>query len=95
MTLSARDLRDLPPDQAKTLPPLLYALWHDAHDDWHAAHETAQDIETPEGAWIHAYLHRREGDRVNAAYWYRRAGKSPATGTLEDEWHQLATALLR
>lgn len=80
--------------EAAQLPPLLHALWQDAAGNWDAAHEAAQDVDTPEGAWVHAYLHRREGDPGNAAYWYRRAGKPVATGTLEAEWYALATALL-
>ena len=55
----------------------------------------AQDIESTDGAWIHAYLHRKEGDASNAAYWYRRAGKPVARATLEEEWEEIATALLR
>ena len=76
------------------LPPELLALWHDAHGDWDRAHEVAQDIEGREGAWIHAYLHRKEGDISNAGYWYRRAGQSAATGSLEAEWIDIVTAML-
>ena len=62
---------------------LVRALWHDATGDWDGAHRVAQDVETPEGAWVHAYLHRKEGDIGNAGYWYRRAGKpaAPARST--------------
>ena len=56
-----------------SLPPPLRALWHDANGDWDAAHQVAQDIDDETGAWIHAYLHRKEGDLANAGYWYRRA----------------------
>jgi hypothetical protein len=77
------------------LTPVLIALWHDARGDWDAAHTVAQDVPDPDGAWVHAYLHRKEGDHGNAAYWYRRAGKPVATGTLEDEWHQLVAAFLQ
>ncbi len=76
------------------LPPGLRALWHDAKGDWEAAHQTAQDIDSAEGAWIHAYLHRKEGDLGNAAYWYRRAKKPDCRSSLEAEWQQIATALL-
>ena len=58
------------------LPATLQALWHDARGDWDAAHRVAQDIDNADGSWIHAYLHRKEGDAGNAAYWYRRAGKA-------------------
>ncbi len=73
----------------------LQALWHDARGDWDAAHRAAQDDTGPMGAWVHAYLHRKEGDRANAGYWYRRAGKpEPAADvTLEAEWEQIARAL--
>jgi hypothetical protein len=74
--------------------PALVALWHDGKGDWDAAHRTAQDIEDASGAWVHAYLHRKEGDDSNAAYWYRRAGKSVARNALEAEWQEIVTALL-
>jgi hypothetical protein len=75
--------------------PLLKALWHDAKGDWGEAHKIAQDLDDKSGAWVHAYLHRKEGDLGNAAYWYRQAGKPVATDSLEDEWNRIATALLR
>jgi hypothetical protein len=76
------------------LPPGLRALWLDAKGDWSAAHGVAQDIETGEGARIHAYLHRKEGDVGNAHYWYRHAGRAPVTGSLEQEWTALVRGLL-
>lgn len=76
------------------LSEALVALWHDAHGDWNAAHEVAQDVPDPDGAWVHAYLHRKEGDASNAAYWYRRAGKPVATSSLEEEWRQIVRAFL-
>src|SRR5258708_3760875 len=76
------------------LSPALAALWHDGRGDCAAAHTVAQDIGTPEGAWIHAYLHRKDGDAGNAAYWYKRAGKPVASGPLDAEWNAIATALL-
>jgi hypothetical protein len=51
-------------------------------------------VDTPEGAWVHAYLHRKEGDDGNAGYWYRRGGKPPASGSLDAEWNAIAAALL-
>jgi hypothetical protein len=74
--------------------PALVALWHDAKGDWDEAHRIAQDIEDATGAWVHAYLHRKEGDLANAGYWYRRANKPEARSTLEAEWDQIVTALL-
>ena len=77
-----------------TVSPALVALWHDAKGDWHRAHEVAQDVEDATGAWVHAYLHRKEGDESNAAYWYRRAGKPVERGPLGAEWSQIVSALL-
>jgi len=73
--------------------PLL-ALWHDARGDWHRAHELAQQAQSPEGDRVHAYLHRKEGDAANAAYWYRRCGGEPFEGSLEAEWRAIAATLL-
>jgi hypothetical protein len=78
----------------KGLPPVLVALWHDARGDWEAAHRMAQDVEDAAGAWVHAYLHRKEGDLGNAAYWYQRAGRPVARDAPEDEWTRIAEALL-
>jgi hypothetical protein len=76
------------------LAPALVALWHAGKNDWDRAHTIAQDIEDETGAWVHAFLHRQEGDASNAAYWYRRAGKAIAREALEDEFDQIVTALL-
>lgn len=75
------------------LPPALRALWQDARGHWNRAHEIAQDMAGPDGAWLHAYLHRKEGDPGNAAYWYRRAGKPVCREPLEAEWESIARAL--
>jgi hypothetical protein len=72
----------------------LRALWEDARGNWDRAHEIAQAIDDKTGAWIHAYLHRKEGDAGNAAYWYRRAGQPVASGSLEVEWERLVSELL-
>ena len=76
------------------LPPVLLALWHDGRGDWHAAHDAAQDVADPDGAWVHAYLHRKEGDASNAAYWYRRAGQPVCREALAVEWETIVTAVL-
>ncbi len=81
---------DTPPDVSV---PLL-GLWHDARGDWDRAHRAVQDDPSAASAWVHAYLHRKEGDIGNAHYWYRRAGKPPYNGSLESEWEQIAQALL-
>ena len=72
----------------------LQALWWDAKGDWNKAHECAQARDDAAGMSVHAYLHRKEGDQDNAGYWYRRAGKSPATVSLGEEWDAIAGALL-
>jgi hypothetical protein len=74
--------------------PLLVALWHDAHGNWDRAHRIAQDVNDEDGAWVHAYLHRKEGDIANARYWYRRAGQPEASDSLDAEWTRIAGALL-
>ena len=72
----------------------LAGLWWDAKGDWTRAHESAQQDEGPAGAWVHAYLHRKEGDNSNAGYWYGRAGRTPARSSLEQEWSEITQALL-
>lgn len=72
----------------------LQTLWWDAKGDWHRAHECAQQDTGQTGSIVHAYLHRKEGDQSNARYWYNRAGREPATGTLDSEWEALAQELL-
>ena len=80
-----------PPDSSFALR----ALWLDARGDWDGAHEAAQADGGRAGDWVHAYLHRKEGDPGNAAYWYRRAGKPVCQTSLEEEWAAIAEALLR
>jgi hypothetical protein len=72
----------------------LLGLWWDAKGDWKKAHESAQKDEGPEGSWVHAYLHRKEGDQGNAAYWYGRARKPVCRQALDAEWHSIARDLL-
>jgi hypothetical protein len=79
-----------PPD----VVPLLLALWHDAQGDWERAHVIAQDIEDADASWVHAYLHRKEGDLGNAGYWYRRAQRPAATDSLKNEWTRIVAELL-
>jgi hypothetical protein len=78
----------------RELSEALAGLWWDRKGDWAKAHESAQQDGGPAGAWVHAYLHRKEGDLSNAAYWYQRAGKPAATGSLEDEWNEITGSLL-
>ena len=72
----------------------LQALWHQGKGDWDRAHQLAQTQNDAEGAWVHAHLHRAEGDVANARYWYRRAGKEPSTVSLDEECAAIAAALL-
>lgn len=72
----------------------LRALWHSGKGDWHRAHHIAQDIHDPHGSWIHAHLHREEGDEWNANYWYRRAGQKMPAITIRQEWEELVTFFL-
>ncbi len=83
--------RDAPPEG---LPPTLSALWHAAKDDWPRAHALAQSLDDRDGAWVHAYLHRVEGDQSNAGYWYRRAGRPHCRASLPEEWEQIAREFL-
>jgi hypothetical protein len=78
---------------ARELAPPLAALWWAAKGDWDAAHKIVQDEETTDASWVHAYLHRLEGDLGNAGYWYRRAGKPAAQDSLEAEWERIVSAL--
>ena len=76
------------------LTDTLRALWYEAIGDWQFAYELAQAQDDPTRAWVHAYLHRKEGDLANARYWYRRAGKLHATMPLDGEWEAIVTDLL-
>ena len=72
----------------------LKALWSDRNADWDEAHQLVQDESTKDAAWVHAYLHRKEGDLSNAGYWYSRAGKSQSNASLDDEWEEIVETLL-
>jgi hypothetical protein len=74
--------------------PALAALWYAGKGDWDKAHIIAQDIPTRDGAWVHAWLHRKEGDEGNAHYWYSRAGRKMPALSLEDEWAEIVEAML-
>jgi hypothetical protein len=77
------------------LSDALRALWLDARGNWEGAHDSAQADEGGLGDWVHAYLHRKEGDAGNAAYWYQRARKPTCTTPLDEEWAAIADALLK
>jgi hypothetical protein len=76
------------------LGPAARALWLDGKDRWSDAHDLASEIDGGDGARVHAYLHRKEGDLDNAGYWYRQARRPPATGALTEEWEALAREFL-
>ena len=80
-----------PPD----LPETVQGLWHDARADRDRAHRIAQETDDADGAWVHAYLHRKEGDLSNAGYWHRRAARARPGVPLEEEWEQIVGELLR
>ena len=93
------DLQQLKSSTKDDAPPgnislSLTALWHDAKGDWDRAHDLLQDDSDWTGSWVHAYLHRKEGDLVNAAYWYRRAKKPVCNRSLEAEWDEIVESLL-
>jgi hypothetical protein len=79
-----------PPDAV----PLLRAVWHGLRGEWETAHQIAQDDASAEGAWVHAWLHRMEGDLVNARYWYRQAQRDVAEGDLREEGKTIAAFIL-
>ena len=94
MTPSAfkRSLSEKKPPDA--LPPALTALWWAGHDDWDRAHKIVMDEGGADCAWVHAYLHRKEGDLSNAGYWYGRAGKPQCHIPLEGEWAEIVRDLV-
>jgi hypothetical protein len=78
------------------LTPALEALWWAANDDWTRAHEMVTDhLDDDACAWVHAYLHRVEGDLPNAQYWYRRASRPVETRDLRTEWDTIVETLLK
>ncbi len=82
---------DSPPSSASVY---IKALWYDAKGDWNKSHELIQDVPDKNASWIHAYLHRKEGDIWNADYWYSKAGKKRPSVSLDEEWEQIVTAFL-
>lgn len=81
-------------DRCPSLPQPLQALWYIKKGDWNTAHEIVQNASDSGSAWVHAHLHRQEGDLNNARYWYRRAGKPEFKGGLNQEWEQIVSDLL-
>lgn len=77
-----------------SLSVYLQALWFDARGNWEEAHRLVQDVAGEKAAWIHAYLHRREGDIWNADYWYSKAGKIRPSISLNAEWETLVCSFM-
>ena len=90
-TFKASITDDAPP---AAISNALQALWYDRKGQWPKAHELAQQEPDPIGAWVHAYLHRVEGDESNAGYWYKRADKPHSKAELSAEWEEITMALL-
>jgi len=80
---------------ARGLSAQLKSLWYDGKGDWHQAHAQVDHLTDPASAWVHAYLHRKEGDIWNADYWYGKAGKIRPNLSLEEEWEELVLQFLR
>jgi hypothetical protein len=76
------------------LSALLQSLWYDARGDWESAHNLAQDVSSDDGSWVHAYLHRKEGDAANASYWYHRAKRKMPAYPLDKEWEEITAYFL-
>jgi len=72
----------------------LQGLWLIANGDWNAAHLLVQDDPSDEAAWVHAHLHRIEGDIGNAGYWYNRSGRPPTNVPFEKERETIVRELL-
>ena len=79
----------------KVLSIYLTALWYDGKGQWDKAHGLIDDLEDKTACWVHAYLHRKEGDRWNANYWYTKAGRIMPETSLNEEWETVVTALLQ
>ena len=78
----------------KDVSVYLLALWYDARDNWDQAHQLVDSLEDESACWVHAYLHRKEGDIANADYWYRKAHKKRPSVSLTEEWETIVKALL-
>jgi uncharacterized protein YgiM (DUF1202 family) len=97
VTMTLEEFQQLIEKQQKCpqfLPKALQALWYDRKGNWNQAHEIVQNAGDTDSAWVHAYLHRKEGDLSNARYWYRRSGKVESHANLEQEWEEIACQLL-
>lgn len=91
----AQFLTSLHDEQAPSSLSLpLQALWYDGKGNWDQAHDLADQVHTPVHNWVHAYLHRKEGDTWNANYWYRKANRVMPALSLQAEWEAMVQELL-
>lgn len=93
------ELEEFKKSLAASIPPKeldnpLKAMWLEARGDWKIAHQAVQEEESRQAAWVHAHLHRKEGDPSNAQYWYARAGQDTSHLSLEEEWAHIVKSLL-
>ncbi len=93
LTLFIKSLDESSPGES--MSPYLKALWYEAKNNWESSHDLVQDIHDKDASWIHAYLHRKEGDIFNADYWYSKAGKTRPATSLQDEWKTLVNHFLK
>ncbi|MGV2828645.1 hypothetical protein [Myxosarcina sp. GI1(2024)] len=92
--MTVEEFLRLTQQEIKSYPLALQALWYDYRDDWHQSHRTIDTAGDEDSAWVHAYLHRKEGDLSNARYWYRRSGKPESLLSLSQEREEIARVLL-
>ncbi|AWW29314.1 hypothetical protein DN752_03685 [Echinicola strongylocentroti] len=93
------DLTDFKDSLSQNHPPtdisiMLEALWYDGKGNWDHAHALVNDLTSKDAAYVHAYLHRKEGDDWNASYWYRNADKTKPTCSLDKEWENMVEYFL-
>ena len=93
--MNIEEFKQLKSQQIKSYSLALQALWHEYQGDWHSSHQLIDRESNKDCAWVHAYLHRVEGDLSNARYWYRRSGKPESKLNLSQERQQIAQALLK
>jgi len=82
------------PHPPEEISVYLTSLWHDAKGNWEKAHDVIQELEDKTASWIHAYLHRKEGDLWNADYWYSKAGRKRPSVSLEEEWKDISASVI-
>ncbi len=91
--LKASAIKDAVPPKSLSLEAK--ALWLIKKGEWDAAHQIAQDMETPIGSWLHALLHLIEGDLGNARYWFVEAGRPVRKLSQVDElWDEITQEIL-